>query len=77
MHLIKKAAPTVKPILTSNTPSIRGTITDESTGEVIPMANVVVKSGHTIVQGGSKQILMETISLALFLLGRIILKFLI
>lgn len=33
--------------------SLRGTVTDVSSGETIPMANVVVKSGQTIVQGGA------------------------
>ena len=33
--------------------SLRGTVTEASTGESIPMVNVVVKSGHNIVQGGA------------------------
>ncbi len=33
--------------------SLRGSVTDAGTGETIPMANVVVKSGQTIVQGGA------------------------
>lgn len=41
--------------LTCNTiaQSLRGTVTEAGTGETIPMANVVVKSGQTIVQGGA------------------------
>lgn len=33
--------------------SLRGTVTDVSSGETIPMVNIVVKSGQTIVQGGA------------------------
>jgi len=33
--------------------SLRGVVSDSSNGETIPMANVVVKSGQTIVQGGA------------------------
>lgn len=33
--------------------SLRGTVTDAASGETIPMANVVVKSGQNVVQGGS------------------------
>lgn len=61
---VKKKAPKPKPITytslveehidTESTPgSLRGTITDAATGETIPMANVVVKSGQNVVQGGS------------------------
>lgn len=33
--------------------SLRGTVTDAGNGETVPTANVVVKSGQTIVQGGA------------------------
>ncbi|MGB1296271.1 MAG: TonB-dependent receptor domain-containing protein, partial [Flavobacteriales bacterium] len=32
---------------------LRGTVTEAGSGETVPMANVVVKSGQTIVQGGA------------------------
>jgi len=32
---------------------LKGVVSDVSNGETIPMANVVVKSGQTIVQGGA------------------------
>lgn len=55
------AVPTPKPVPThtitysptGSGTSLRGTITDDATGETIPMANVVVKSGQTIIQGGA------------------------
>lgn len=36
-----------------NAQSLKGTVTDAETGESIPMANVVVKFGKTIVQAGA------------------------
>ncbi|MGB1295929.1 MAG: TonB-dependent receptor domain-containing protein [Flavobacteriales bacterium] len=33
--------------------SLRGTVTEAGSGETVPMANVVVKSGQNIVQGGA------------------------
>jgi len=33
--------------------SLKGTVTEAESGETIPFANVVVKSGDTIVQGGA------------------------
>ncbi|MGB0870006.1 MAG: carboxypeptidase-like regulatory domain-containing protein [Flavobacteriales bacterium] len=33
--------------------SLKGTVTEAESGEAIPMANVVIKSGDTIVQGGA------------------------
>ncbi|MGB0870007.1 MAG: carboxypeptidase-like regulatory domain-containing protein [Flavobacteriales bacterium] len=36
-----------------NGQSLKGTVTEAESGEAVPMANVVVKSGHNIVQGGA------------------------
>lgn len=33
--------------------SLRGTVTDKNTAEVIPMANVIVKQGTTAINGGA------------------------
>ncbi len=33
--------------------SLRGTVTEDGTGEAIPMAHIVVKSGQTFIQGGA------------------------
>ncbi len=49
----KIAVHTITPIPSGSGPNIKGTVTDAETGETIPMANVVIKSGQTIVQGGA------------------------
>ena len=50
---VKTKTPTYSMTYTGSSSSIRGTITDAGNGETVPMANVVVKNGSTVVQGTS------------------------
>lgn len=50
---VQPVAPPKQTQTLSSTSSLRGVITDASSGETIPMANIVIKKNYTIVHGGA------------------------